>query len=118
MSEWEDDFSEHSEWEDDWWREAANNHNDEDASTPTERLPPAAPTHTHLPPAHDPTAWTTLVAETAALLRTNHECTHEKWRFVRGRHQCEECYHVLPDYIFECRQCRVQACNRCRRNRM
>ncbi|KAL1619552.1 hypothetical protein SLS56_010046 [Neofusicoccum ribis] len=51
-------------------------------------------------------------------LRENHECTHQHWNFVRGRHQCEECFHTLPQYIFECRQCMVRACNRCRRNRL
>lgn len=51
-------------------------------------------------------------------LRTRHECDHEKWKYVGGRHQCEECSHTLPSYIFECRQCQIRACNRCRRNRL
>ncbi|KAE8307822.1 hypothetical protein BDV41DRAFT_553263 [Aspergillus transmontanensis] len=59
-----------------------------------------------------------LVAQTIQELRENHECTHDRWKFVRGPHRCEECYHRLPEYIFECRQCRLQACNRCRRNRL
>jgi len=50
-------------------------------------------------------------------LRTRHNCSHDSWRYVRGRHQCEECRHLLPSYIFECNQCRILACNRCRRNR-
>ncbi|KAH8756624.1 hypothetical protein F5883DRAFT_429207 [Diaporthe sp. PMI_573] len=48
----------------------------------------------------------------------NHECTDHLWRWVRGRHQCEECHYWLPNYIFECRHCRLQTCNRCRRNRL
>ena len=51
-------------------------------------------------------------------LRDRHNCTHESWRWVRGPNQCEECYHNLPRYIFECRQCRIRACNRCKRNRL
>jgi hypothetical protein len=47
---------------------------------------------------------------------TRHNCDHESWQYVRGEHRCEECYHTLPSYIFECRQCHIQACNRCRKN--
>lgn len=58
------------------------------------------------------------IAEAVEHLRVNHACLHAKWRWTRGKHQCEECRHVLKDYIFECRQCKLQACNRCRRNRL
>lgn len=51
-------------------------------------------------------------------LRKYHDCTHERWKFIPGRHQCEECYKHLPQYIFECRGCLTRACNRCRRNRL
>lgn len=51
-------------------------------------------------------------------LRERHECEHQRWIYVCGPHICEECHHTLPQYIFECRQCRLQACNRCRRNRL
>ncbi|KUJ11856.1 uncharacterized protein LY89DRAFT_653328 [Mollisia scopiformis] len=51
-------------------------------------------------------------------LRHRHNCDHESWRYVGGQHQCEQCLHTLPSYIFECRQCHMQACNRCRRNRL
>lgn len=51
-------------------------------------------------------------------LRTRHECDHTSWNYVRGPHACEECHYTLPQYTFECRQCRLQACNRCRRNRL
>lgn len=51
-------------------------------------------------------------------LRDRHDCNHLLWLYVRGRHQCEECRQTLPTYIFECRQCNIQACNRCRRNRL
>jgi hypothetical protein len=60
----------------------------------------------------------TLVARTIQELRDNHECGHDRWKFVRGPHRCEECSQYLPQYIFECHQCRLQACNRCRRNRL
>jgi hypothetical protein len=51
-------------------------------------------------------------------LRDRHNCNHESWRYVGGRHQCEECRYMLPSYIFECQQCSLRACNRCRRNRL
>ncbi|PYH29936.1 BRcat and Rcat domain-containing protein [Aspergillus neoniger CBS 115656] len=64
------------------------------------------------------TARDLLVARTMQELRDNHECGHSKWKYLRGPHRCEECFHHLREYIFECRQCRIQACNRCRRNRL
>lgn len=64
------------------------------------------------------TARDILVARTIQELRENHQCEHDKWRHVHGRHKCEECSYTLPKYIFECLQCRLQACNRCRRNRL
>ncbi|KAK4101968.1 hypothetical protein N658DRAFT_495906 [Parathielavia hyrcaniae] len=48
----------------------------------------------------------------------NHECAHTAWRSRGGSHQCEECYDVLPRYIYECVQCRIMACRRCRFNRL
>jgi hypothetical protein len=59
-----------------------------------------------------------LVARTIQELRENHECNHSRWQYIHGPHRCEECSHYLGKYIFECRQCRLQACNRCRRNRL
>lgn len=59
-----------------------------------------------------------LVAKTMRYLRENHECDHGRWRRVLGAHQCEECLHNLPQYILECRQCRIRACNRCKWNRL
>ena len=58
------------------------------------------------------------VARIAQDLRENHECNHERWRYVQGAHRCEECFHNLPKYIFVCQQCQVMACWRCRRNRL
>ncbi|KAH6640997.1 hypothetical protein F5144DRAFT_119358 [Chaetomium tenue] len=51
-------------------------------------------------------------------LMENHECEHTSWRSRGGSHQCEECYHTLPNYIYECRQCQILACRRCRFNRL
>lgn len=59
-----------------------------------------------------------LVSRTIQELRENHECGHNRWKYVHGPHVCEECLHHLGKYIFECRRCRLQACNRCRRNRL
>ncbi|RSL68039.1 hypothetical protein CEP54_002966 [Fusarium duplospermum] len=48
----------------------------------------------------------------------NHECTHERWRGRPGPRECEECLDVMPLFIYECRQCRIMACRRCRFNRL
>nr|POF06925.1 putative e3 ubiquitin-protein ligase ari4 [Quercus suber] len=58
------------------------------------------------------------ILDLMADLQENHVCTHDRWRWIGGEHQCEECLNYLPQYIFECRQCHLQACNRCRRNRL
>ena len=49
-------------------------------------------------------------------------CEHHRnyqwaWR-NRGSLQCEFCNHFLPEYIFMCKNCRIRACNRCRRHRV
>lgn len=59
-----------------------------------------------------------LVAATVQNLRENHECQHTRWRRVQGPHMCEECYGYLHSYIFECRRCELQACKRCKLNRL
>ncbi|KAH8586700.1 hypothetical protein B0O99DRAFT_665658 [Bisporella sp. PMI_857] len=69
-------------------------------------------------PVADPLQARAQVAAAVQNLRTRHNCDHERWQYVRGEHRCEECYHTLPSYIFECRQCNIQACNRCRKNRL
>ncbi|KAF5021141.1 hypothetical protein F66182_6841 [Fusarium sp. NRRL 66182] len=48
----------------------------------------------------------------------NHECTHERWRGLNGPRECEECHDVMPVFIYECRQCSIMACRRCRYNRL
>ncbi|GKU08612.1 unnamed protein product [Fusarium langsethiae] len=53
-----------------------------------------------------------------ANLMANHECTHDSWKSRQGPRQCEECYDVLPVFIYECRQCHTMACRRCRYNRL
>jgi len=44
-------------------------------------------------------------------LRERHECAHGEWRWIHGPRQCEESFHQLPQYIFECRHCHLQAWN-------
>lgn len=58
------------------------------------------------------------IQEEANYLMENHECNHERWRGRGGRFDCEECLHTLPQFIYECRQCRIQVCRRCRFNRL
>ncbi|KAL1893926.1 hypothetical protein Sste5346_006067 [Sporothrix stenoceras] len=51
-------------------------------------------------------------------LVANHQCAHANWGSRQGRYQCEECRDYLPSFIYECRQCRIMACRRCRFNRL
>lgn len=75
----------------------------------------------HIPAAQNAAAGVhlrNLVAQVRGDLQRNHECDHKRWNFHRGRHSCEECGDMLPQYIFECVQCHIRACWRCRRNRL
>ncbi|KAL7799933.1 hypothetical protein V8C37DRAFT_407427 [Trichoderma ceciliae] len=58
------------------------------------------------------------VARERAHLAENHECLHQIWRWREGEFQCEECHADMPEFIYECRVCRVQLCRRCRDNRL
>ncbi|PYH93678.1 hypothetical protein BO71DRAFT_354762 [Aspergillus ellipticus CBS 707.79] len=51
-------------------------------------------------------------------LRENNDCRHGGWNYLPGPRQCERCAQFLARFIFECRRCRLQVCNRCRRNRL
>ncbi|KAL0944541.1 IBR finger domain-containing protein [Colletotrichum truncatum] len=59
-----------------------------------------------------------VVEREAQNLMQNHECTHMSWRSRSGSFTCEECHDTLPTFIYECRQCRIRACRRCRFNRL
>ncbi|KAF6826810.1 IBR finger domain-containing protein [Colletotrichum plurivorum] len=59
-----------------------------------------------------------MVQREARYLVENHECIHNSWKYRSGVFSCEECYNVLPQYIYECRQCRIRACRRCRFHRL
>lgn len=48
----------------------------------------------------------------------NDECAHETWRSRRGGFECEECGHHLPEFIYECVQCEMLVCRRCRLHRL
>ena len=133
-SAWQSDFSDHSEWEQDWPVIADEDDMPEEDGAVS---PPPAPAAVLDPaPRLDPLS---IIRDTLNLprnarpstggktmdinalmahLRDNHECPHDKWRWVKGPHRCEECHYRLPSYISEYRQCMLQACNRCRRNRL
>ncbi|EIW55494.1 uncharacterized protein TRAVEDRAFT_129017 [Trametes versicolor FP-101664 SS1] len=59
-----------------------------------------------------------LVQALMQQLREHHECTHERWQYRRGGGGCEECGNYLPHHLYRCRECRILACQRCRRNRL
>ncbi|THY93488.1 hypothetical protein D6C93_05612 [Aureobasidium pullulans] len=82
------------------------------------RPPQGAVDNTQLAVPGHPPDYERLVNQIRDNLEANHECDHEKWRWINGPHRCEECNFQLPNYIFECRQCRIRACWRCRRNRL
>lgn len=132
-SVWESDFSDHSEWEQDW-----PGADDDEAlillSAP--QSPSLEPTTPHPDSNDSPTTPTSVnqlgspAAEVVASsnnrdinavmdrLREDHECVHDEWHRVNGPHRCEECHDRLDSYVFECKQCMLQACNRCHRNRL
>jgi len=49
-------------------------------------------------------------------------CEHDRpgqWRYQRvPDRRCENCRQTLPNYIFECRNCRMLSCRRCMRHRL
>lgn len=51
-------------------------------------------------------------------LINHHECRHEEWDRIRGEYRCQECYQEYPHFIYECHNCRILACARCRFNRL
>ncbi|KAK0761166.1 hypothetical protein N5P37_006112 [Trichoderma harzianum] len=59
-----------------------------------------------------------LVQRARNHLVRNHQCTHRNWTSRRGAFRCDECHEQMPDYIFECQNCSIHACRRCRFNRL
>jgi hypothetical protein len=132
--DWEPDFSNHSEWEQDWI-------DDTETTAPVKppsllsqttiaddaqkleqllpRSPDVVPSASSSPAlGKSDTARGLNIQAIVTHLRDDHDCLHDRWRLIRGTHCCEECHFTLPSYIFECKQCLFQACNRCRRNRL
>ncbi|KAG7048394.1 IBR finger domain-containing protein [Colletotrichum scovillei] len=58
------------------------------------------------------------VEREARNLVAHHECLHDTWMRRNGSFRCEECRDRLPEYIYECAQCRIHACHRCRHNQL
>ncbi|KAK5123559.1 hypothetical protein LTR85_002597 [Meristemomyces frigidus] len=61
------------------------------------------------------------VQAAAVILRQRHQCDHRprhEWDKIDGEHRCEECADTLRRFIFRCPQCRLQACMRCKNNRL
>ncbi|KAK1640818.1 IBR finger domain-containing protein [Colletotrichum phormii] len=58
------------------------------------------------------------VEQEALNLVQNHQCAHSRWRSRSGGFRCEECHDRLPSFIYECTQCHIHACRRCRHNRL
>ncbi|KAF4918649.1 hypothetical protein CGCVW01_v008632 [Colletotrichum viniferum] len=48
----------------------------------------------------------------------SHQNSWIRWDLVRvGRLQCEFCHKFQTEYVFQCKGCKIKACNVCRRNR-
>jgi hypothetical protein len=113
--DWEPDFSDHSEWEQDWtdagenptpaaMPSGASRSSDEEVAKPLEGVFP--PTIGLGPTIHEhDTARSPALQSLVTHLRENHDCSHDRWRWLKGPHRCEQCHHRLPSYIFECKQC-------------
>ncbi|KAJ7155275.1 hypothetical protein C8R46DRAFT_1005409 [Mycena filopes] len=60
-----------------------------------------------------------LVEDRVERLRYAHDCANgHRWSRRNGRAQCNECRHMLPDFLLFCRTCGIGACVRCARNRL
>lgn len=60
-----------------------------------------------------------VIRRIANNLRDRHDCDHgSRWRRIEGRHRCEECGYTLQQYILQCCNCMLQACRRCKCNRL
>ncbi|KZT74814.1 hypothetical protein DAEQUDRAFT_771559 [Daedalea quercina L-15889] len=67
--------------------------------------PPAAPQYQR------------MVREAAERLRVDHDCRH-RWVYRPGAGRCENCSFYLPQFLLSCKNCHMNVCVRCRRNRM
>lgn len=131
---WETDFSDHSEWEQDWIDDTETTASVEPPSLLSQitivddaqkleqllsKTPDVVPSASSSPALGKfDTARSLNIQAVMTHLRDNHDCSHDTWRWIKGTHCCEECHFTLPSYIFECKQCLLRACNRCRRNRL
>lgn len=43
-----------------------------------------------------------------------HDCNHESWLYRRDSRRCDGCREDLPDYLYQCLQCRFRVCRRCK----
>jgi hypothetical protein len=66
---------------------------DEESQTTPEATASVLETQVTYTPTYTPTSRDILVARTIKELRENHECGHDRWKYVRGPHRCEECSH-------------------------
>ncbi|KAK1997828.1 IBR finger domain-containing protein [Colletotrichum falcatum] len=63
------------------------------------------------------------VRQAQVYIQQNHECFHTAWRSItidrntRHLRECEGCNQKMPVFIYQCRQCEISACRRCRYNR-
>lgn len=63
-------------------------------------------------------AFQQMVQREAQRLREDHDCRHYMWNRRNGGGNCETCGFWLRDFLLQCRECRMLACVRCRRNRL
>lgn len=76
--------------------------------------------HNGQAPAVDGQNYAQQVAAMGEHLRANHECTHERFKGLREKardYHCEMCGTDYKGWIYQCRQCLMITCNRCRHNR-
>ena len=59
-----------------------------------------------------------LVQQEMQNRRRNYAGEDHDWTFRRGAHRCEQCRCRLPEFIFECRGCRIMVRRRCRYNQL
>jgi hypothetical protein len=72
----------------------------------------------HHPQPANPEQRAQVFAAAHNIVVSRHRCTHDSWERVDGSWECDECGDDLPYFIWRCEECEIDACTRCKYNRL
>jgi hypothetical protein len=72
----------------------------------------------HQPQPANPGERAQILAAAHNVVAGRHICAHISWERVDGEWECDECGDDLPYFIWRCEVCEIDACTRCRYNRL